>query len=162
MRIVLRALAILSLVACAAVSAAVLNYSLDAVMNGILAVETGGNAFAINDNTTRRSYKFSTKAEAVKMANMLLGIDHNIDMGKFQINSIHLSRGWSVEKLFDETFNRSAAETIFNEWLAAAKKLYGDVEWHIREQLPPTIPAVLVFATATRHTSPRFFVLWEF
>lgn len=123
-----QALMALAMAVCTLVSAAALNYSLDAVMNGILAVETGGNAFAINDNTTRRSYKFGTKDEAVKMANMLLSLNHNIDMGKFQINSFQLSRGWKVENLFDEAFNRSAAETIYNEWLTAAKRLYGDVE----------------------------------
>jgi hypothetical protein len=111
---------------CAVCAAAVDGYDLESVMSGILTVETGGQQFAINDNTTRRSYKLSSLDEAVTTANYLMSLDHNIDMGKFQINSIQMSRGWSVTNLFDAAFNQTAAETIFNEWLAKAQKLYGD------------------------------------
>lgn len=111
---------------CALCAAAVAGYDVASVMKGILAVESGGHQYSINDNSTRRSYKFSSKSEAVQMAKYLLSLDHNIDMGPYQINSIQLKRGWHVEDLFEGGFSRSAAETVFTEWVNVAKKRYGE------------------------------------
>lgn len=101
-------------------------YDFASVMAAILKTESGGRPYAIFDNTTRKSYQLSSRAEAEKMASYLISLNHNIDMGLYQINSFHLSRGWTVTSIFDTNFNRKAAETIFTEWLNAAKKLYGD------------------------------------
>lgn len=114
------------LTVCALCAAAVSGYDIATVMQGILSVESGGHQYSINDNATRRSYKFTSKSEAVRMAKYLLDLDHNIDMGPFQINSIQLKRGWKVEDLFESGFSRNAAETVFTEWKNAAIKRYGD------------------------------------
>lgn len=114
------------LMICAMCAASVAGYDIASVMKGILSVESGGHQYSINDNATRRSYQFNTKAEAVKMAKYLLSLDHNIDMGQYQINSIQLARGWNVEDLFETAFSRNAAETVFSEWMSAAKKRYGE------------------------------------
>jgi len=116
------ALLCLSSAACFAAAA----YTLSSVLDAIRKTESGGNELAINDNTTRRSYTFRTKAEAVKMADYLMSLNHNIDMGDYQVNSIQIRRGWTTSQLFESNFSRKAAETIFGEWLALARKKYGD------------------------------------
>lgn len=109
-----------------AVCFAAVTYTVSSVMDAILKVESGGKTFAINDNTTRRSYSFKSKQEAVKMADYLMSLNHNIDMGDYQVNSIQTKRGWTTNQLFDQAFNRKAAETIFGEWLVLARKKFGD------------------------------------
>jgi type IV secretion system protein VirB1 len=72
----------------------------------IIEVESGGNPFAIGDNTDRRSYFPGSRSEAVQLAGHLLSKGHNIDMGLMQINSCHLGgKGPSLEVLFDPCGN---------------------------------------------------------
>ena len=115
-----------ALLAISCFALAATGFDIASVMNAILQVESGGKPYSIHDNSTRRSYQLSSKQEAEKLAEYLISLNHNIDMGLYQINSVHLSRGWTVSGLFDAATNRRAAETVFGEWLARAKKLYGD------------------------------------
>jgi len=72
----------------------------------IIRVESGGNPFAIGDNTARRSYFPVSKADAVQLAGYLLSQGHNLDMGLMQINSCHLGKKrLSLDDLFDPCEN---------------------------------------------------------
>ena len=72
----------------------------------IIQVESGGNPFAIGDNTARRSYFPVSKPDAVQLAGYLLSQGHSIDMGLMQINSCHLgTNGLSLDVLFDPCGN---------------------------------------------------------
>jgi type IV secretion system protein VirB1 len=72
----------------------------------IIQVESGGNPFAIGDNTDKRSYFPVSKSEAVELSRYLLSQGHNIDMGLMQINSCHLGKKrLSLDDLFDPCGN---------------------------------------------------------
>ncbi len=72
----------------------------------IIKVESGGNPYAIGDNTARRSYFPVSKSDAVQLAGYLLSQGHNLDMGLMQINSCHLGeKGLSLDVLFDPCAN---------------------------------------------------------
>jgi type IV secretion system protein VirB1 len=57
------------------------------VMGGIMATESGGNPYTLNDNTTGKSYSYSSQAQYTAMGQQLLGQGHSLDMGLMQINS---------------------------------------------------------------------------
>lgn len=83
----------------------------------IIKVESGGNPFAIGDNTERKSYAPRSKEEAVMVASKLLAQGHNIDMGLMQINSIHLKpMKLSLDEVFDPCRNIKAGTTILAEF----------------------------------------------
>jgi type IV secretion system protein VirB1 len=56
-------------------------------MSAIISVESGGNPYAVGDNTDRRSYSPRTYAEGLALAQSLLARGHNIDLGLAQVNS---------------------------------------------------------------------------
>jgi len=56
-------------------------------MHAIVAVESGGNPYAIHDNTTRRAYFPRSRTEAVHLLAALQS--HNLDVGIVQVNA-----GW--------------------------------------------------------------------
>ena len=58
-------------------------------MAGIMQVESGGNPYSINDNTTGKSYSFGTRSAYLAEANKLLTQHHQLAMGPFQIESFH-------------------------------------------------------------------------
>ena len=107
---------------------------LTALMDAIRAVESGGNAWAICDNSGNRSYYPADRTAAVTKATELLNAGHNIDMGLMQINSIHLRRpGISIANIFDAPSQASLASTIFSEFYTAARAIHGDTDqavWH--------------------------------
>ncbi len=99
------------------------------VLDAIKQVESGGNPYAIRDNTGNRSYAPKSLADAVTQAKALLALSHNIDMGMYQINSIHLKGpGVTVDNIFDATVQTSTAAKIFNDFHTQAKALYGDTD----------------------------------
>lgn len=72
----------------------------------IIQVESGGNPYAIGDNTLKRSFFPKSKKEAVLLADYLLSQGHNLDMGLMQVNSCHLKAGkFPLEDLFDPCRN---------------------------------------------------------
>lgn len=84
-----------------------------ATTTAIISVESGGNPYAINDNTTKRSYKLHSKEEAAEKAYELLKLGHNIDMGLMQVNSCHLKpMRINYNDLFDPCFNINTGANI--------------------------------------------------
>ena len=82
----------------------------------IIQVESGGNPYAIGDNTDKRSYFPASKEDAVELAGYLLSQGHNIDMGLMQINSCHLGkRGLSLDVLFDPCGNVGFGTRLLSE-----------------------------------------------
>lgn len=56
-------------------------------MAAIVAVESAGWPYAINDNTARRSYRPRTREEALRIAESALRAHHSVDVGIAQVNS---------------------------------------------------------------------------
>ncbi|MBD5634991.1 MAG: lytic transglycosylase, partial [Candidatus Eremiobacteraeota bacterium] len=54
-------------------------------MAAIVAVESGGWPYAVNDNTVRRSYRPGSKADALRIANSALREGHSVDGGISQV-----------------------------------------------------------------------------
>ena len=61
----------------------------------LIRAESGGNPYAIDDDTSRRVYLPQSKSQAEKIATRLLQAGHRIDMGLTQISSPWLS-AWHV------------------------------------------------------------------
>jgi type IV secretion system protein VirB1 len=56
-------------------------------MHAIVAVESGGKPWALNDNTSGRRYEPRSYAEALSTARDLIGRGHSVDVGIAQVNS---------------------------------------------------------------------------
>lgn len=83
----------------------------------IIQVESGGNPYAIGDNSLRRSFAPRSKSQAVSLASLLLARGHNIDVGLMQINSAHLaSMHLSLDELFHPCSNIRAGTAILAEF----------------------------------------------
>lgn len=83
----------------------------------IIAVESGGNPYAIGDNTLKKSFSPKTKQEAVRLAVKLLAQGHNLDLGLMQVNSCHLKTGkFALEELFDPCRNITIGTTILADF----------------------------------------------
>ncbi len=70
----------------------------------VVKTESGFNAFAIGDNTDRRSYTPATLPDAVALATRLAAAGHSLDLGIAQINTVarHLqARGLPLSAAFD-------------------------------------------------------------
>ncbi|WP_304459082.1 transglycosylase SLT domain-containing protein [Alicyclobacillus sendaiensis] len=59
------------------------------VLAGIMYVESRGNPYSIMDDTTGKSYSFSSYSQYLQTAKALLARGDNIDEGLMQINSTH-------------------------------------------------------------------------
>lgn len=83
--------------------------------------ESGFNQLAINDNTTRRSHKVSSRAEAIALATELVVVDrHSVDLGLMQINSANFPRlGMTVTDAFDPCRSLAAAQQVLVDGYAA-------------------------------------------
>lgn len=94
------------------------------VAASIVAVESLGDPWAIDDDSTRRSYHPPTYAQAVALARELLERGHSIDLGLAQVNSVHLGApGASVEAMLRPCANLRAGDAIYTRALAVS----GDV-----------------------------------
>ena len=56
-------------------------------MAAIVQQESGGNPLALHDNTSGKSYRPATIAEAARLARELIAQGHSVDIGLPQINS---------------------------------------------------------------------------
>jgi hypothetical protein len=111
------------------VAAAATTLSIPAVLEAIRHVESNGNPYVIRDNSGNRAYFPQTLTEAVSKAKELLALHHNIDLGLYQINSIHLTRpGVSIDNIFDTGVQASLASQIFNEFYTQSKAVNGDTD----------------------------------
>ena len=83
----------------------------------IIQVESGGNPYAIGDNTLKKSFFPKSKKEAVQLASYLLSQGHNLDMGLMQINSQHLRAGkFSLNDIFDPCRNIAIGADILSDF----------------------------------------------
>ncbi len=136
------------------------------VAASIVAVESLGDAWAIDDDSARRSYHPPTYAQAVKLAHELLEQGHTIDLGLAQVNSLHLGApGVSVEAMLRPCPNLRAGEAIYARALAvsgdvraalvayngagATSQAYADRVLEARSS--PFVLAVLAGGSAPRH-----------
>ncbi len=96
--------------------------------------ESAGHPWSIFDNTTHRSYRLGSRAEAEQLARELVARGHNLDLGLFQINWHWQSRraDLTLDNVFDPAVNESVARTILAEFHAAARALYSSAEDAIR------------------------------
>lgn len=82
-------------------------------MAAIVKQESGGSPWVIYDNTGKRSYRLSSKGEAVLKATELISAGASVDLGLAQINSKNLRwLGLSVEQVMDPCTNVSAGAKI--------------------------------------------------
>jgi len=82
-------------------------------MAAVVKQESGGQPWVLNNNTTRKSVTFESKAAAVAAAVAAVGRSESVDMGLVQINSKNLPvLGLSVEQVFDPCTNIAAGATI--------------------------------------------------
>ncbi len=82
----------------------------------IVQQESGGNPLALHDNTSGKSYRPASVAEAARIARALIAQGHSVDIGLAQINSRNLPRmGLDVEQVLDPCQNLRAAQTVLME-----------------------------------------------
>jgi type IV secretion system protein VirB1 len=105
-----------------------------ATMTAIVHVESGGDPFAIGDNTTRRSYYPRDRATAERLARRLLGVGHLLDIGIAQIDSMNFAGfGVTAGTIFDPCINLSIGARILSGDYAVAARRYGPDQialWH--------------------------------
>lgn len=95
-------------------------------MAAIVQQESAGNPLALHDNTTGRSYRPASAADAARIARELIGKGHSLDVGLAQINSRNLSRlGLGVDQAFDPCENLRAAQTVLLDGWSRARTLMG-------------------------------------
>ena len=105
-------------------------------MAAIVQVESGGNPFAIDDNTTRRSYYPRDRASAEALANQLTSAGHLVDMGIAQIDSMNFARlGVNVHTIFDPCTNLRAGSEILSSDYDFAKRRYGSGQIALRHAI---------------------------
>jgi len=93
-------------------------------MAAVVKQESGGQPWVLNNNTTRQSATFESKAAAVAAAVVAVGRAESVDMGLVQINSRNLpALGLSVDQAFDPCTNLAAGASI----LAAGYKKTGSL-----------------------------------
>jgi type IV secretion system protein VirB1 len=101
-------------------------YSKPVTMQSIVTIESGGNPYAIDDDTAHRSYFLRSRQSAILTAKRLLAMGHNIDMGLAQINSSNLYIvGGSVSRLFNPCYNIEAGSYILYKFYVRALSVFG-------------------------------------
>lgn len=92
----------------------------------IVKVESGGNPWAINVNTSARRWRANSYREAVQIVKALIAAGHSVDIGLAQINSRNLRRiGMTVEEVFEPCRNLMAASSILKQCYLPASEKYG-------------------------------------
>jgi type IV secretion system protein VirB1 len=85
-------------------------------MAAIVQQESGGNPLALHDNTSGKSYRPATVAEAARIARDLIAAGHSVDIGLAQINSKNLpGLNLSVAQVLDPCQNLQAAQSVLLE-----------------------------------------------
>ncbi len=82
-------------------------------MAAIVQGESGGDPYAINDNTSGLHYFPNTRSQAIAIARTLIAAGHKIDMGLGQVDSENL--GWlhmGIRQTFNACDNLNAAQRI--------------------------------------------------
>ena len=96
-------------------------------MAAIVKQESGGNPFALHDNTSGKSYRPASLAEAAKLAANLIRQGHSVDIGFAQINSRNLpGLNLDVNQVINPCTNILAAQTILlRDWKQSGGDLRG-------------------------------------
>ena len=95
-------------------------------MAAVVKQESGGQPWVVNNNTTRKSMAFASKAAAVAAAVAAVGRGESVDMGLAQINSKNLpALGLTVEQVFDPCTNIAAGANILAAGYGRAGSLGG-------------------------------------
>ncbi|WP_114969356.1 lytic transglycosylase domain-containing protein [Rhodoferax ferrireducens] len=95
-------------------------------MAAVVKQESGGRPWVVNNNTTRKSMAFASKAVAVAAAVAAVGRGESVDMGLAQINSKNLpALGLTVEQVFDPCTNIAAGANILAASYGRAGSLGG-------------------------------------
>jgi type IV secretion system protein VirB1 len=105
-------------------------------MAAIVEVESGGDPFAIGDNTTRRSYYPHDRASAESLARRLLDAGHLLDVGIAQIDSMNfVGFGVTVHTIFDPCVNLSIGASILSGDYTFAARRYGSGQIALRQAI---------------------------
>ncbi len=93
-------------------------------MAAIVAVESGGWPYAIDDNTVRRSYRPRSRVEAIAIAKAALRAHHSVDVGIAQVNNANFSafRVDAVEMLDPCTNLRVGSEILAETYTRATRQ----------------------------------------
>ena len=96
-------------------------------MAAIVKQESGGNRLALHDNSTGKSYRPASLAEAAKLAADLIQQGHSVDIGLAQINSRNLpGLNLNANQALDPCTNIHAAQTILlRGWKQSGGNLRG-------------------------------------
>ena len=82
----------------------------------IAKTESGFHPYALHDNSTGRSFKPRTVAEAVALATALSREGHSLDLGLMQVNSLNLAAlGMSVEDAFEPCRNLAGGARVLTQ-----------------------------------------------
>lgn len=85
-------------------------------MSAIIKQESGGNPYALNDNTNKKSYKPKSFSEALEIAKRLIATGASVDIGLAQINSKNLpGLKLTVAEVLEPCNNIKASQTILKE-----------------------------------------------
>ncbi|MBC5810334.1 MAG: lytic transglycosylase domain-containing protein [Candidatus Eremiobacteraeota bacterium] len=96
-------------------------------MAAIVARESGGRAFAIGDNTDRRSYFPRGLAAAQQLAGRLARAGHDLDLGYAQVNLKTARRlGVQLPRTLEPCMNLALGARVLGEDYRAARRRYGD------------------------------------
>lgn len=105
-------------------------------MAAIVQVESGGDPFAIGDNTTRRSYYPRDRTTAERLARRLLDAGHLLDVGIAQIDSMNFAGfGVNAHTIFDPCINLSIGARILSDDYAFAAQRYRDAQVALRHAI---------------------------
>jgi type IV secretion system protein VirB1 len=95
-------------------------------MAAVVKQESGGQPWVVNNNTTRKSMAFTSKASAVAAAMAAVGRGESVDMGLAQINNKNLpALGLTVQQVFDPCTNIEAGAKILAAGYSRAGSLGG-------------------------------------
>jgi type IV secretion system protein VirB1 len=95
-------------------------------MRALIARESAGLPFAIDDDTERRSYTPSSRAEAERIAVERLRAGHSIDVGLTQINSAHFATfGLTASTALDPCTNVAVGARILRDAYVEAARVDG-------------------------------------
>lgn len=102
--------------------------ALEPYFAAIQQVESRGHPWSIFDNTTRRSYRLASRAEAEAKARELIQYGHNLDLGLMQLNCKYQCRreGVSLDNIFEPETNLRIARTVFLEFWEQARRVSTD------------------------------------
>lgn len=95
-------------------------------MAAVVKQESGGQPWVINNNSTKKSTVFDSKAAAVAAALEAVRLGQSVDLGLAQINSKNLAGlGLSVDQVFDPCTNLAAGARILTAGYEKSGSLLG-------------------------------------